>query len=61
MSYISTCAKLNMASKKMGHKCHTSKPIDRSYSNFAGSNVLPMSKESLKKALPDKYKTMSTW
>ena len=62
MSYVSTAAKLNMAAQKLGHKCrHTTRHIDKSYTNFAGSNVPPITKESLKKALPDKYKHMSAW
>jgi hypothetical protein len=63
MSKISTEAKLNIQSKRFGRKCRASKPVDRSYSNFAGSNVPPLTKEQWDKAmaLSHKYKNMSAW
>lgn len=60
MSYISTSAKLNM--QKPGRRCYSRENrIDRSYTNFAGSNVPSITKESFKKAFPAKYKHMSAW
>ena len=63
MSKISTEAKLNIQSKRFGHKCRASKLVDRSYTNFAGSNAPILTKEQWDKAmtLSHKYKTMSAW
>lgn len=63
MSYISTQAKLKAQTKRFGHKCRASKPVDRSYSNFAGSNAPYLSKEQYEKAmaLSRKMRTMSAW
>lgn len=63
MSYISTQAKLNKRAKRFGHKCRASKPVDRSYTNFAGSNAPTLTKEQWDKAmaLSHKYKNMSAW
>lgn len=63
MSFVSTQAKLNIQSKRFGHKCRASKPVDRSYSNFAGSNVPILAKEQYDKgiAIAHKMKTMSAW
>ena len=61
MSYISTQAKLKAQTKRFGHKCRSSKPVDRSYTNFAGSNVPTLTKEQYDKAmaLSHKMKNMS--
>lgn len=48
MSYISAQAKHNTASKKLGHKCRA---IRRYYTDFAGSNVSPLTREQYKKAM----------
>ena len=63
MSYISTQAKLNTQSRRFGHKSRASNPVDRSYSNFAGSNAPYLSKEQYEKAmaLSRKMKNMSAW
>ncbi len=63
MSKISTEAKLYIQSKRFGHKCRASKPVDRSYSNFAGSNVPTLTKEQYDKAMSvyHKMKNMSAW
>lgn len=63
MSYISTQAKLYAASKKLGHKCIAVRPIRKDYTNFAGTTVPPLSKESYNKAmaLSNKMKTKSSW
>ena len=63
MSKISTEAKLYIQSKRFGHKCRASKPVDRSYTNFAGSNVPTLTKEQYDKAmaLSHYYKTYSAW
>ena len=63
MSYISTQAKLKTQSKRFRHKCRASKPVDRSYSNFAGSNAPYLSKEQYEKAmaLSRRMRTMSAW
>lgn len=60
MSYISTQAKLNTASKKQGHKCRT---IRKDYTNFAGTTVPPLTRKQYKKAmvLSHKMKNMSAW
>lgn len=60
MSYVSTQAKLNTASKKLGHKCRV---VRRNYTNFAGTTVPPLTKEQYKKAmaLSEKMKNMSAW
>ena len=61
MSKLSTEAKLYIQSKRFGHKCRASKPVDRSYSNFAGSNVPTLTKEQYDKAMSvyHKMKNMS--
>ena len=61
MSYISTMAKLNIHQKKIGHKY--SKSVRKNYTNFSGTNVPPITKESWDKAvtLSHKYKNMSAW
>ena len=61
MYKISTEAKLYIQSKRFGHKCRASKPVDRSYSNFAGSNVPTLTKEQYDKAMSvyHKMKNMS--
>lgn len=63
MSKISTEAKLNIQSKRFGRKCKASKPVDRSYSNFAGSNAPYLSQEQYDRAmaLSHKMKYMSAW
>lgn len=63
MSKISSEAKMLAHTKRFGHKCKVTKPVDRSYTNFAGSNVPPATKESWDKAmaLAHKYKNMSAW
>ena len=63
MSKISTEAKLNTQSKRFGHKCRASKPVDRSYTNFSGSNAPYLSKEQYEKAmaLSRKMRTMNAW
>lgn len=63
MSKISTEAKLNTQSKRFGHKCRASKPVDRSYTNFSGSNAPYLSKEQYEKAmaLSHKMRHMSAW
>ena len=63
MSYISTQAKLKTQTKRFGHKCRTSKPVDRSCSNFAGSIAPYLSKEQYEKAmaLSRKMRNMSAW
>ena len=63
MSYISTQAKLNTQSRRFGHKSRASNPVDRSYSNFAGSNAPYLSKEQYENAmaLSRKMKNMSAW
>ena len=48
MSYVSSQAKLYTARKKFGHKC---KAVRRYYTNFAGTSVLPLTKEQHKKAM----------
>lgn len=48
MSYVSSQAKLYTARKKIGHKC---KAVRRYYTNFAGTSVLPLTKEQHKKAM----------
>lgn len=60
MSYISTQAKLNTASRKLGHRCRV---VRKDYTNFAGTNVTPLTKEQYKKAmaLSHKMKNMSAW
>ena len=63
MSYVSTQAKLNAASKKLGHKCSTVRPIRKNYTNFAGTTVTSLTEEQYKKAmaLSEKMKNMSAW
>ena len=63
MSKISTEAKLYIQSKRFGHKRRVSKPVDRSYTNFAGSNVPTLTKEQYDKSmvLSRKMKNMSAW
>ena len=63
MSYVSTQAKLNTASKKLGHKCRAVRPVRKDYTNFAGTTVPPLTKEQYKKAmaLSRKMKNMSAW
>ena len=64
MSKVSSEAKVYVAAKKLGHKCHHAiRHIDRSHSNFAGSNVPPLTKEQWDKAMAPshKYKNMSAW
>jgi len=60
MSYVSTQAKLNTASRKLGHKCRV---VRKDYTNFAGTTVTPLTKEQFKKAmtLSHKMKIMSAW
>lgn len=60
MSYVSTQAKLNTASKKLSHKCRV---VRKNYTNFAGTTVPPVTKEQYKKAmaLSEKMKNMSAW
>ena len=48
MSYVSIQAKLYTASKKLGPKC---KKVRRYYTNFAGTTVLPLTKEQYEKAM----------
>lgn len=52
MSYTSFLAKYT-PSEKMVHKC---KAVRRCYTNFAGSNVPPLSKEQYKKAMKGYFK-----
>ena len=61
MSKISTEAKLYIQSKRFGHKRRASKPVDRSYTNFAGSNVPTLTQEQYDKAMSvyHKMKNMS--
>ena len=63
MSYISTQAKLNIASKRFGTKCMATRPIRKNYTNFAGTTVPPLTKNQYDKAmaLGHKYKNMSAW
>lgn len=63
MSYISTQAKLSIQIKRFGHKRRAPNPVDRSYSNFAGSNAPYLSKEQYEKAmaLSRKMRNMSAW
>lgn len=63
MSYVSTQAKLNVASKKLGHKCRVCRVVRKDYTNFAGTTVPPLTKEQYKKAmaLSEKMKNMSAW
>ena len=57
MSYVSTQAKLNTASKKLGHKCRV---VRKDYTNFAGTTVPPLTKKQYNKAmaLSEKMKDM---
>jgi len=63
MSYVSTQAKLYLASKKLGHKCRAVRPVRKDYTNFAGTTIPPLTKEQYKKAmaLSEKMKNMSAW
>ena len=63
MSYVSTQAKLYLASKKLGHKCRAVRPVRKDYTNFAGSNVPTLTKEQYDKAMAlcHKMKNMSAW
>ena len=48
MSYTSAQAKVQTASEELGYKC---KAVHRDYTDFAGSNVSPLTGEQYKRAM----------
>ena len=63
MSKLSSEVEAFMYCKRFKHKRKAPKPVDRSYTNFAGSNAPPLTKEQWDKgmALSHKMKNMSAW
>ena len=63
MSKLSLEAKAFMHCKRFKHKRKAPKPVDRSYTNFAGSNAPTLTKEQWNKgmAVSRKMREMSSW
>ena len=63
MSFVSTAAKLNKGTRKLGHQCVAPSSIRRNHTNFSGTTVPPLTKERWNKAMAmsHKYKNMSAW